>query len=126
MPRSAALRAAASAATCAANGVPLREPLKPHDPALDHTSTLPCWSLTVMIVLLNVEWMWSTPSATSRFVFLRRAGAASGAAGLPPPDSCCFGTGPPFEFAVAPWPLQGPALFPATGRGGPCGGPASV
>src|SRR5215468_12585390 len=107
MPRSAALRAAASAATCAANGVPLRDPLKPHDPALDHTSTLPCGSLTVMIVLLNVEWMWSTPSATRRFAFLRRAGA-SGAAGRPPLDSCCFATSPPYVSSVdsASYPLE--------------------
>src|SRR5207244_2200692 len=34
MPRSAAVRAAFSAATCAANGVPLREPLNPTAPAL--------------------------------------------------------------------------------------------
>src|SRR5262249_58792077 len=120
MPRSAALRAAASAATCAANGVPLRDPLKPHDPALDQTSTFPCGSLTVMIVLLNVEWMWSTPSATSRFAFLRRAGAASGAAGFPPLDSCCFAPGPPCgDSPLRTQPLEGGAFFPATVRPGP-------
>src|SRR5437773_2498315 len=80
MPSSAALRAAASAATWAAKGVPLREPLKPTAPALDHATTLPCASLMVMMVLLKVEWMCTTPSATMRLAFLRRAGAASGAA----------------------------------------------
>src|SRR5262249_41306316 len=94
MPSSAALRAAASAATCAANGVPLREPLKPHCPALDQTSTFPCWSATVTVVLLNVEWMCSTPSATTRCDFFRRAGAAAasaaGAAPLPEPPSGSF------------------------------------
>src|SRR6058998_3373657 len=80
MPSSAAFRAAASAATWAAKGVPLREPLKPTEPALDHTITFPWGSVIVMIVLLKVEWMCTTPSATMRLAFLRRAGAASGAA----------------------------------------------
>src|SRR5436190_21682057 len=82
MPRSAAVRAAFSAATCAANGVPLREPLNPTAPALDQAMTFPCGSLIVMIVLLKVEWMWTTPSATVRFTFRRRAGACSAVAGF--------------------------------------------
>src|SRR4029078_2864527 len=86
MTSSAALRAAASAATCAAKGVPLRDPLNPHCPALDQTSVLPCRSVIVTIVLLNVEWMWSTPSDTERFAFLRRAGV-SGFAAAPPSGS---------------------------------------
>src|SRR2546428_12538131 len=80
MPSSAALRAAASAGTWAANGVPLREPLKPTAPALDHATTWPCASLMVMMVLLKVEWRCTTPSAPMRLTFLRGAGAASGAA----------------------------------------------
>src|SRR5947199_295802 len=76
MPSSAAFRAAASAATWAAKGVPLREPLKPTEPALDHTITFPWGSVIVMIVLLKVEWMWTTPSDTIRFAFLRRDVAA--------------------------------------------------
>src|SRR5688572_4982682 len=44
---------AAIAAWVAANGVPLREPLKPTPPALDHAITLPSVSVIVIIVLLN-------------------------------------------------------------------------
>src|SRR5438552_659689 len=100
MPSSAALRAAASAATWAANGVPLREPLKPTAPALDQATTLPCASLMVMMVLLKVEWMCTTPSATVRFTFLRRAGAASAAAGFSAAGaaSFCFAIRNPLSF----------------------------
>src|SRR5439155_27185471 len=117
MPSSAAFRAAASAATWAAKGVPLREPLKPTEPALDHTITFPWGSVIVMIVLLKVEWMWTTPSDTIRFAFLRRAGAASGVAGRPPP--------PPggFPMGLLP-PSDGPGFFPAFPRPGPWRGPA--
>src|SRR2546429_414983 len=78
-PCSIALRAASSAAVCAANGVDLREPLKPALPALDHDTTLPVLSVSVTIVLLNVAWMWATPVRTSRRSlrlppFLRGAG----------------------------------------------------
>src|ERR1700746_759905 len=52
-PHSCAWRPAASAATCAANGVELREPLKPAPPAVAHERALPCRSVIVMIVLLN-------------------------------------------------------------------------
>ena len=45
--------AAASAVTWAANGVDLREPLKPADPALAHAITLPSLSVRVTRVLLN-------------------------------------------------------------------------
>src|ERR1700748_1155078 len=54
MPCSAALRAAFSAAICAANGVDLREPLKPTWPADAQAITLPAGSLMDTIVLLNV------------------------------------------------------------------------
>jgi hypothetical protein len=54
MPKSATLRAAASAAIWAAKGVPLRDPLKPTDPALDHATTAPCGSVMATIVLLKV------------------------------------------------------------------------
>ena len=40
------LRAAASAVTCAANGVDLREPLKPAPPADSHAITLPSLSVS--------------------------------------------------------------------------------
>src|SRR5258705_10055240 len=42
MPCSCALRAASSAATCAAYGVDLREPLKPMVPDDDQAIALPC------------------------------------------------------------------------------------
>ena len=61
-----ALRAAISAAVWAANGVLLREPLKPALPALDHDTTLPILSVSVTIVLLNVACTWATPVRTSR------------------------------------------------------------
>jgi hypothetical protein len=53
-PRSLADRIVTSAAVLAANGVLLREPLNPRDPALPQTTALPCGSVMVMIVLLNV------------------------------------------------------------------------
>src|SRR5439155_14320193 len=51
-PCSMPLRAAASAVTCAAKGVDLREPLKPADPADSQTITAPSLSVRVTIVLL--------------------------------------------------------------------------
>ena len=65
-PYSIALRAAASAAVWAANGVLLREPLNPALPALDHDTTLPILSVSVTIVLLNVACTCATPMRTSR------------------------------------------------------------
>src|SRR5262249_32022451 len=44
---------ALSAACVAANGVPLREPLKPMPPALDHATTFPSVSVIVTVVLLK-------------------------------------------------------------------------
>src|SRR5262245_55118431 len=80
-PYSMAFRAACSAAVWAANGVDLREPLKPALPALDQATTLPVLSVRVTMVLLNVDWMWATPVRTSRRSrllppFLRGAGLA--------------------------------------------------
>src|SRR5215472_9007540 len=49
-PLSPALLAAVSAACCAANGVPLRDPRNPSEPALDQAMTLPSWSQIVTIV----------------------------------------------------------------------------
>src|SRR5690606_14687929 len=67
MPCSLALRAASSAAICAAYGVDLREPLKPIVPAEDHEIVFPWASVMVIIVLLNVEETCATPEA----MFLR-------------------------------------------------------
>src|SRR5262245_13894676 len=63
-PCSIARRAAASAASCAANGVLLREPLNPTLPDEAHEIVAPCWSVNVMIVLLNDDLMCATPYAT--------------------------------------------------------------
>src|SRR5262245_935609 len=61
MPCPSASRAHASAATWAANGVLLREPLNPTLPALAHVTTLPSRSAIVMIVLLKLACTWATP-----------------------------------------------------------------
>src|SRR5699024_8358197 len=55
MPLSTADFAAVSAAICAANGVDLRDPLKPSAPAELQPITLPPVSVIVTIVLLKVE-----------------------------------------------------------------------
>src|SRR5438552_1715383 len=53
MPTVFAALPAFRAAWVAANGVPLREPLKPIPPALDHATTFPSVSVIVTVVLLN-------------------------------------------------------------------------
>src|SRR6476646_5492233 len=70
-PHSCAARPADSAATCAANGVDLREPLKPAPPDVAQDSALPCRSVIVMIVLLKDAWMCAMPSDTLFLTFLR-------------------------------------------------------
>src|SRR6476660_5255092 len=95
MPCSMARRAAASAASCAANGVDLREPLKPTLPAEAHETVFPWWSVMVMIVLLNDDLMWATPYAT--FLRSRRRGRRPpgfGFATNPSLCSCGDGHGP--------------------------------
>src|SRR5699024_2982383 len=52
-----------SAATCAANGVLLREPRNPQPPAVAHDSALPWRSVMVTIVLLNEACTNTMPSA---------------------------------------------------------------
>src|SRR2546426_10932338 len=54
MPAFSASRAEDSAATCAANGVLLRDPLNPTLPALAQDRTLPSVSVIVTIVLLKL------------------------------------------------------------------------
>src|SRR5699024_1839254 len=71
MPCSCALRAAFSAAICAANGVDLREPLKPTWPDDAQETTLPVGSVIDTMVLLNVLLMWAAPSGMF-FLSLRR------------------------------------------------------
>src|SRR3974390_1264666 len=63
-PCSIARRAAPSAAIWAAYGVLLREPLKPDWPALAHERTLPCGSVSVINVLLNVDCTYARPRGT--------------------------------------------------------------
>src|SRR5205085_5557201 len=75
-PHSCAALPAASAATCAANGVDLREPLNPAPPEVAHDRALPWRSVIVMIVLLNDAWTCAMPSATFFLTFLRARVAA--------------------------------------------------
>src|SRR6202012_4939439 len=78
MPCSRALRPASSAATCAAYGVDLRLPLKPWLPDDDQAMALPCASVIVTIVLLNVAATWATPDVMFLRSFLRGRAAAAG------------------------------------------------
>src|SRR5690606_22431670 len=71
MPQSCATRPAASAATCAANGVDLREPLNPAPPEVAQASALPWRSVIVMIVLLKDAWTCAMPSDTFFLTFFR-------------------------------------------------------
>src|ERR1700721_1386408 len=80
MPCSPAFLTASSAAIWAAKGVDLREPLKPIVPAEDQDMVLPCASVIVIIVLLNVELTWATPD-TMFLRSLRRTRFASLAMG---------------------------------------------
>src|SRR5213075_832121 len=82
-PHSCAARPADSAATCAANGVDLREPLKPAPPDVAHDSALPWRSVIVMIVLLKDAWMCAMPSVTFFLTFLRARAAVAFC------DGCC-------------------------------------
>src|SRR5579871_2055446 len=78
-PCSCAALPAFSAATCAANGVDLREPRKPEPPEVAQQSTLPWRSVMVMIVLLNDACTCAMASTTVFLAFLRAAGAAAAA-----------------------------------------------
>src|SRR6187402_434985 len=73
MPWSIALRPASSAASWAANGVLLREPLKPRAPALAQEMALPLTSVMVTTVLLNVDWMCAIPAKMFFLTSLVRA-----------------------------------------------------
>src|SRR4029078_7507931 len=86
-PCSIAALPARSAATCAANGVDLREPLKPTEPAVAHDSALPWRSVIMMIVLLNDASVFTTASETFFFAFLRLAAAAPEAAAAAAPEA---------------------------------------
>src|ERR671924_2022032 len=62
-PCSIPLRAQLSAVTCAANGVDLREPLKPAEPADSQAITFPSLSVSATIVLLKDVLMCACPIA---------------------------------------------------------------
>lgn len=70
-PRSFAARMTTSAAFLAAKGVLFREPLNPDEPALPQTTTFPCGSEMVTIVLLKVAWMFARPLEIVRLILLR-------------------------------------------------------
>ena len=75
MPKSLTTWPAFSAATCAAKGVLLREPLNLQPPDVAQDKALPCLSVIVIIVLLNDAWTCATPSTTFFLTRLRcRAG----------------------------------------------------
>src|SRR5919206_4576410 len=61
-PSPSASRAHASAATVAAKGVDFLEPLKPAFPDEAHATALPCMSVIVTVVLLNVAFTCAIPS----------------------------------------------------------------
>src|SRR5438034_1331638 len=82
-PRSSALRAAFSAATCAAYGVLFREPFHPEAPADDHAITFPAGSVSEMIVLLKEAFTCAAPRGTTRFSRRRRGAAFGSAPGAP-------------------------------------------
>jgi hypothetical protein len=69
--------------------VPLREPLKPMEPAEDQHTARPSGAVMVTIVLLNVAWMQAKPCGTvlrSRFFlnsFLRFVGLPVAGAAVP-------------------------------------------
>src|SRR3954468_7579621 len=70
-PSPSASRAHCSAATVAANGVLFLDPLKPALPDDPHDTVLPCMSVMVTFVLLNVALTCAMPSgSTARFAFL--------------------------------------------------------
>src|SRR5499425_2292143 len=107
------LRAAASAVTWAANGVDLREPLNPAEPADSQTITFPCGSVSDTIVLLNDVLMCAWPMAM--FLRTRRRvrplvaclrGGATYFAFFPRP-TVFFGPLRVRAFVFVRWPLTG-------------------
>src|SRR5262245_14714634 len=113
MPCSIALWAASSAASCAANGVDLREPLKPFTPADDQATTLPETSVIVTMVLLNDAVMCAMPLWMFFLTFLT-LGFDLAASGAPAPPDCSAMTYAPVLAGAAAaglemlWPLRGP------------------
>src|ERR1700704_136427 len=96
-PCSWAATPAFSAATCAANGVLLREPRKPQPPAVAQESVLPWRSVMVMIVLLKDACTCAIASSTFLRAFLGFLGAAgaAAAAGVAAAAGAAAGAAPP-------------------------------
>src|SRR5579862_8501422 len=67
-----------SAATCAANGVLLREPRNPQPPEVAHESVFPWRSVMVMIVLLKEACTCAIASSTFLRAFFGFLAAAAG------------------------------------------------
>src|SRR6185503_7736505 len=83
-PCSCAATPAFSAATCAANGVDLREPRKPQPPEVAQESVFPWRSVIVMMVLLNDACTCAMPSSTFLRAFFGFFAAAAPAAPAAP------------------------------------------
>src|SRR6185503_2531186 len=79
-PCSCAATPAFSAATCAANGVDLREPRKPQPPEVAQESVFPWRSVIVMMVLLNDACTCAMPSNTFLRAFFNYIATAAHAA----------------------------------------------
>src|SRR5688572_16207745 len=115
-PCSCAATPAFSAATCAANGVDLREPRKPQPPEVAQESVFPWRSVIVMMVLLNDACTCAMPSSTflrAFFGFFGPPAAAAPAAPAAGAAASCF-----FSSAINPYTLPGGAFsFTACLRG---------
>jgi len=108
------LRAQESAVTWAANGVDLREPLKPAEPADSQAMTFPSLSVSDTMVLLNDVLMCAWPIAmflrTRRRVRPRVAGLLGGAtyfAAFLPRPTVFFGPLRVRAFVFVRWPFTG-------------------
>src|SRR3712207_4533054 len=112
------LRAAESAVTCAANGVDLREPLKPAPPADSHAMTFPSRSVSETIVLLKDVLMWAWP--TGMFFFgLRRPRCGRRGAGLKLLLPCLLLAGDLHALRALPRARVGLGVLAADGQAAP-------
>ncbi len=103
MPWSIALLATLSAVIWAAYGVLLRLPLKPNAPADSQAITLPSWSETLTMVLLNELLMCTTPVE----MFLRTLRRVRLAPRVLPCGRCCLPL-PIYFFFLPPMDGFGP------------------
>ena len=96
MPCSMAFLPTASAAICAANGVDLREPLKPCAPDEAQAMALPWASVMVIMVLLKVAFTCATPDV----MFLRSRRRRRGAGAVPVVAAAGVAAAADFAMAV--------------------------